>query len=407
MALICRDRPTFGFEEYLILFNQLIEDENKIEKFENEFAGYVGARHALTFSSARIGLYCIYKSLGIRNKEIIVPAYICVPVPDSVIWSENIPKFVDINLNTYNINESLIEKNINENTGAIVCAHLYGLPCNMDTMLELRERYGIPIIEDSAIALGAKYNGRKVGSIGDAAIFSLERSKIITSYKGGIVTTNSEELYQELYKMREEFKNRHLGFVNILRALAYHIVTQKSIWGKLYPLWRMQSKGPSSMMGRSEEELPEKYLVKYTPIQATLARKQLKKVEELLKRRRENAEFLTRNLSNIEAISIPCESERTKHVYGRYTIRIDTNKVGRDRMEIHDKLRKKGVDTGLLYTYVCPLTDFYKKKFNLPAELFPNSIKASNTILNLPVYPSLNKDDLLKIVNTILEVVRA
>jgi len=121
--MIPRLKPYFGIEELRSIFKK---EENAVEKFEQEFARTFNAKYALSFRYGRSGLYALLKSLNIKNKEIIMPAYTCVVVAHAIVLSGNVPRFVDISLKDYNMNLEMIEKSINKNTGAILATHLFG-----------------------------------------------------------------------------------------------------------------------------------------------------------------------------------------------------------------------------------------------------------------------------------------
>ncbi|MDI6902779.1 MAG: DegT/DnrJ/EryC1/StrS family aminotransferase [Methanocellales archaeon] len=398
LKLICRDRPTIGLTEFLSIFD-IYSGNEEIRKLEEKFAKYIGTDYAVTFSTGRIALYCLYKSLA-KGKEIIVPAFGCMPIVDSVVWSGNQPRFADIDIDTYNINIDSVRNEINEKTAIISPVHLFGLPADLDSLLELKEKYDLLLIEDAAMAPGAEYKGRKVGSFGDAAVFSFERSKLLTSYQGGIVTTSSEKIYGALQSSKSEFKNKFLnGHKNILKLYFYHVVSNPYVWRILYNFWRRRHPEETENIGVAEQPLPKKYLIDYAPIQANVALKQLKKLDLFIKKRRKNARYLTKKLEGVEGLALPEEPDYAKHIYARYVVRVKED-FGIDRMQLKEELLKRGVDAGLWYIYSLPYTDPY----NRVGDSCQNALISSQQTLTLPNYPSLNDEEVKHIAESVLEI---
>ena len=177
--LIPRDRPSVESREFFSIVDMLKND--RVREFEYKFSKFLGADFSVAFPSGRIAMWALYKSMGIENAEIITPAFGCIPVADSIAWSGNTPKFVDIDLQTYNIDATKIEENISERTKAIQAVHLFGLPADMDGILAAAKKHSIPVVEDAAMAYGAEYKGKKAGLLGEAAMFSFEKSVFYTA----------------------------------------------------------------------------------------------------------------------------------------------------------------------------------------------------------------------------------
>ncbi len=399
LKLICRDSPTLDLEEYLAIFNILAGDE-EIAKLEEAFAKYIHTDHAVAFPSGRTAQYAIYRSLAER-REIIVPALGCIPLADSVTWSGNRTRFADIHLDTYNINVENVKKLINEKTVAIAPVHLYGLPADLDPLLELKDKHNLALVEDAAMAPGAEYKGRKVGSIGDAAIFSFDRSKVLTSYKGGIATTNSEKIYKNLLATRAEFKKKLFsGRAHLLRLYFYKFVTNPYIWNVLFRLWSATHEEGTANLGTAEQPMPEYQRILHSGIQANVALKQLRKIERFIARRREIAHYYTKNLEGIKGLALPIEPDYAKHIFARYIVRVDGFKMTREAFR--QELIKRGVDPGLWYSYSLPYTDFYKE-IN---DICPVALRTTKETLTLPNHPSMSDSEMRHVVESVLDICR-
>ncbi len=199
----------------------------EISELENKFKEYFNAKYAISFSSGRVGLSAILKSLisqysNIQYPEIILQAYTTIALPLAIQKAGFRPVYVDIKEDTYNIDPDKIEAKITPNTKAIIVQHTFGIPAEMDKISETCKRHNLFLIEDCAHSLGAEFGNKKVGAFGDAAFFSFGRDKIISSTSGGMAITNDDELAEKI----RDFQNS-LGFPPrkwIFQQLAHPLV---------------------------------------------------------------------------------------------------------------------------------------------------------------------------------------
>lgn len=170
-----------------------------VTEFEEKFAEFCGTKYALSCSNGTVSLHLILVALGIKpGDEVIMPTLTYIATANSVRYCGATPVFVDSEEGTFNMDPAKIEEKITSRTKAIMPVHLYGLSADMAPIMEISEKYNIPVIEDAAEAHGAEYNGKKVGGFGLAASFSFFGNKVITSGEGGMVVTNDEELYKRM-----------------------------------------------------------------------------------------------------------------------------------------------------------------------------------------------------------------
>ena len=176
-----------------------------VKEFEQAFAKRVGRRFAIAVNSGTSALFLSLKGLGIKSgDEVIVPDFAFIAVPNAVSHTGAIPKLTDVEPFTYNLNANKIV--ITPKTKAIIVVHTYGHPANWDKIREKAYLYNIPIIEDAAEALGATYNGRPIGSLGMVSCFSFFANKTMTTGEGGMVVTDNEELYREMYLLKDQYR---------------------------------------------------------------------------------------------------------------------------------------------------------------------------------------------------------
>lgn len=186
---------------------------NKVREFEGKFANYLKVNHAIAVANGTVALDIIMacNSRRFKNREVIVTSRTFVASVSSIIMAGGYPVFVDVNKDTGNITPEAIKAAITEKTGAIMCVHLAGMPCDMDPIMELANQHGLFVIEDCAQAHGASYNGRKIGSIGHAAAWSFCQDKIMTTGgEGGMITTNNDDMYEAMWSYKDHGKNRSI-----------------------------------------------------------------------------------------------------------------------------------------------------------------------------------------------------
>jgi len=314
-----------------------------------EFASYIGVKHAIAVSSGTTALCAALKAVINKGDVVVTTPFTFIASSNSIMYAGGKPSFVDIEPKTFNLDAKRVD-----GAKTILPVHLFGYPCEMDELLEMAHKNGGVVIEDGCQSHGAEYKGKKVGGIGDAGCFSFYPSKNMTSGEGGMITTNDDEIAEfcRLYinqGQRETYNYQQEGFN-----------------------YRM------------------------TDICAAIAVPQLRKLENSIKKRRENAKFLNQELDGIDGVHTPFEAKHVKHAYNQYTLRVKK----RDRFA--ELLRKKGVDCRVYYPQ--PVTNSaYYKKIGYGNAKYPQTEMACSEVLSIPVHPSLTVDDL----NTIADAVKS
>ena len=203
-----------------------------IEEFQKQFAAFCGSKYALACSNGTVTLHLIVKALGIGpGDEVIMPALTYVATANAVAECGATPVFVDSDPETWNIDADAVERAITEHTKAIIPVHLYGLSCDMTRLMAISKKYGIPVIEDAAEAHGAKWDGKRVGSIGKAGSFSFFGNKIITSGEGGMIVTDDEALYEKMKLHRTQGVDPHRRYWHLVRAYNYRMTNMQAAVG--------------------------------------------------------------------------------------------------------------------------------------------------------------------------------
>jgi len=348
-------KPLLGEEEIIavkeVIESGIIASGPKTQEFEERFADFVGTKYAVATTSGTTALHLALLSMKIqKGDEVIVPSFSFIATANSVLFCNARPVFCDINFKTFNVDYEKIEGLISEKTKAIMPVHLYGQPADMDPLHEIAEKHGLKIIGDAAQAHGSEYKGKKVGSFGKVECFSFYPTKNMTTGEGGILTTNSSEIAEKAYSIRNHGR-------------------QKTKWGYEH-----------GILG---------YNYRMTDLAATIGLVQLKHLPDFNKKRIDNAKFLNENLKNVE---IPYVIKNVKHVYHQYTIKC------KKRKGLIENLKKNEIGFGVYYPK--PL-QYYGHLKEFGHSDLKNSENCSELVLSLPVHPALDTQDLEKIVNAI------
>jgi dTDP-4-amino-4,6-dideoxygalactose transaminase len=337
--------------------------------FENDFKEAVGAQHAIALNSCTAGLHAALCALGVGpGDEVITTAYTFVATTHVITWMGARPVLVDIDPDTLNLNPDLIEEAITPRTKVIMPVHFAGLPCEMDRISKIASRHGLHLIEDAAQAAGAQYNGAKIGSSGEIAVFSLYATKNVTSGEGGMLTTNSESLAQAI---------RRLSFFGITKEI-----------------WERNGKPRAWQYDICSQGF--KYNI--SDVLAALGRQQLKRLDEFNGRRRHLAHRLIDRLKQIDAIRLPREYENVKRNWHLFPIHVREGTERRD--QLIDFLRERMIGTGVHYIPIHLFT-FYQEQYGYKPGDFPVAEETYATEVSLPLYPALSDDAVERIIESV------
>lgn len=265
-----------------------------VKKFETEFAKYLGVKHAVTVNSGTSALHVGLMSLGLKpGDEVILPASTIAACYFAIWYWGGVAVPVDVELDTYNIDPTLIEAAITSRTKAIMVVHLYGRPANMQAIQKIARKHKLIILEDAAEAHGAQIGVRKVGGIGTVGCFSFYANKLVTTGEGGAVVTNSDKIAAKVRKLRS--MSRYKSFRFIHEALGYSL--------------------------------------NMSNLQAAVGLAQLESVEDYISQKIAMAGFYNQELAGIPGLVLPGDYTAGRQVYWMYAVRIETKKFGCSRDE--------------------------------------------------------------------------
>lgn len=330
----------------------------KVETFESEIAAYCEAKFAIGVASGTDALQLALLACDIKpGDEVITTPFTFIATAEAITQCGAVPVFVDIDPKTYNINPAKIELKITEKTRAVLPVHLYGQPADMNAILELARKYNLKVIEDCAQALGAKHKGNKVGSLGDAGCLSFFPSKVLGAYgDGGMVVTSNPEIAEKVMMLR----NHGCG------QKYYHLVP--------------------GFNSRLDE------------LQAAILRVKLRHLDDWIELRRQKAAAYSQLLAQIAGIQPPYVSPDSYHIFNYYTIRLENGKLNRDKLR--EYLNAKGIATAIYYPLSLHLQQVHKP-LGYKLGDFPESEKAQEEALSLPIYPELGDDKIEEIAKAI------
>ena len=333
-----------------------------VEAFENAVAKYCKAKYAVAFSSATSALYCAYKAVGIGvGDEVITTPLTFAATSNMVYFCGGVPVFADIEKESLNINPAQIIKKITPKTKAIATVDFGGNPCDYGRILKIAKDNKLAVIEDASHALGAKWDGKMVGSFADMTVLSFHPVKLIATGEGGMVLTNSAEFYEKLKTLR-----------------SHGMVKKPDMGGWYY-------------------EIPEpSFNFRITDIQSALGLSQFKKLGKFIKRRREIVTRYQKAFAGMENLIVPKESLGSFSAWHIFPVQIK----GGDRRDFFDYLHKNGIGAQVHYIPL-NLQPFFQKQYGYKAGDFPVAEEYYKNVVTLPLFPKMTAAQINKVIKVV------
>lgn len=374
-AFLPFSQPMFGEEEIAEVADSMrsgwLTRGPKTQKFEDMFRAYVGANAAIGVNSATSGLHLACVSLGIgEGDEVITTPITYCATPNEIEHAGATPVFVDVDAETFLINPANIEAAITPRTKAIMPVHVYGQSCDMDAIMHIARRHNLKVIEDAAHAIETKWKDQKVGTIGDATVFSFYPTKNISTGEGGMITTMDVELGEYMKRM--------------------------SMHGNSKDAWKRY--GSTGFAHYSLVERGFKYHM--FDLIAAIGIAQFPKLEQWHAKRKtlwDRYDALLAELTGVRSIPDVMPGRHALHLY---VIEVDPKRVAVSRDAIMDYLQAHNIGVGIHY-YGMHLQPYYRERYGLTPEMFPNATRASENMLSLPLYPKMELQDVEAVVATL------
>lgn len=361
-------KPIVGKEEIEavreVLESGMLAEGQVSRELEQDFASYVGAKHASVATNGTAALITALEAMDIQpGDEVITTPFTFIASANSIALVGGVPVFVDIDPRTYNIDPTLIEDAITERTKAIMPVHIFGMPCDMKRILAIAEDYDLMVIEDACQAHGATIDGKQVGSFGDISAFSFYATKNMMTGEGGMIVTDNEELMDKVLMIKNHGRGREGGYSHYRIGYNHRMMDLVSAIGK----------------------------------------EQLKRLPGILKSRRKNAKLYDNLFSRFDDIRPQEGSESSDSAYHVYAPRLKSDKIKRD--EMISNLKAEGVGSRSVYALPCHLQRTYQNidewrwaEFvdypNYESLNLPHSVAVGKDHFEVPVHPGVKESDI-------------
>lgn len=358
--------PSMGTEEWEACRQPIesgwITQGPKVKEFETAFANRHQVKHAFAVSNCTTALHLALIACGVKEgDEVLVPAFTWVSTANAVKYCNATPVFVDIDINTFNIDIDKIAGKITNRTKAIIPVHLFGLCADVNA---IKEKYPqLKIVEDGACAAGSALHGKPAGGLGDVGCFSFHPRKSVTTGEGGMLTTNDDAIATHLDRLRNHG-------ASISEEQRHH--------------------GPKPYILSAFEMVGYNY--RMTDIQGAIGVVQLKKLDKFIDERQQWAEYYAENLKDLPWLKTPVVPEGYKHGWQSYVTYIDESKAPMKRNDIMEYLQQNGISTRP-GTHAVHMLDVYAKMYDIKPMSFPGAYNADQFSMSIPMHNKMVKED--------------
>lgn len=344
----------------------------EIDEFEKRIAEFVGTNYCVSFNSGTSALHAVLLAYGLTSGEIIVPSFTFISTANAVRLAGATPIFAESESESYGLDAEDVERKITKYTRAIIPIHYGGLVSrDIIKLKKLAKENNIFLLEDAAESLGSSLRNINVGTFGDAAMFSFCQNKVITMGEGGVIVTNSEEIYHKL---------------RLIRSHGRYECTTGDYFSTTAQLDYIQ-------IG---------YNFRLPTMSAALGISQLNKIQKAITMRRRHATYINKELSQFFQLRLPLAFRNSYHVYQMYTIQLQSQS---DRDALQHHLTHQGIMSKVYFDPV-HLTTFYRKSYGYKEGDLPQTEIFSKKVLTLPMFPSLTRKEVNFIIESISTFLR-
>jgi perosamine synthetase len=349
----------------------------KTFEFEQQFASYVGAKHAVGVSSCTAALHLALDAIGLKQgDEVLVPTTTFTATAEVVAYFKAKPVLVDVDAESLCMDPVDAERRITAYTRAVIPVHYGGQPCDMDAIKDVAKRHGLRVIEDAAHSLPASYHGVRVGSISELTAFSFYATKTLTTGEGGMVTTDSDDLAARIRMMR-------------LHGIGRDAWKRYSAEGSWY-----------------YEVLDSGFKYNLTDIQSAIGIVQLAKCDSMNTARGKIAARYSKEFARERALQIPTVADDRTSAWHLYVLRLNLEEISITRSEMIEKLKARGIGTSVHFIPL-HLHPYYRKTYGYRAEDFPVASKQYERYLSLPIFPGMTSSQADYVIESVLEIIKA
>jgi perosamine synthetase len=374
-----------------------------VKEYQQQFARFLGAEQAFAFWKGRVGLYALLRALDVgAGDEVILPGYTCVMNVNPIKYVGAKPVYVDIEPDTFNMNVNLLEEKITNKTKIIIAQHTYGYPCEMDTIMKIAKSSGISVIEDCCLALGSKYKGRLVGTLGRAGYFSSQWNKPYTTGLGGMAITNDHQLAERIESLSANEmcppSSREV-FMLQMQLMFYRLFIYPRTTALAQSLFRyLTKKGAvvgSSSTSEFEPERADDFFKGISKMQARSGIRQLDKIEQNIAHRHKMAQMYDELFAAKGWKSGKDSRDWVETVLVRYPVRIT------EKDKALAQAAKAGIELGSWFESPLHPIETPLASYDYELGMCPEAEKAAHETVNLPLHPRVNEKTAVKTVESI------
>jgi perosamine synthetase len=348
-----------------ILRSGMLVQGEFVKKFELQLSQYIGCKNVVAVNSGtaalQLGLHSAASSKQAK-KEVITSPLSFAATANAAIANGLTPVFADVDPETFNIDPSNVEEKINAKTVAIEPVDVYGLPADLKKLGQIAKKNDLRIVEDAAEAIGASFEGKKIGNISDLSCFSTYATKNLHTGEGGFITTNNDSLAEEIRMERNQ--------------------------GQI-------SRYNQKMMG---------YNFRMLEICAAIGLEQMKHLDNLNEKRRLNAATLSEGLEEVECLSFQRVDDASSHAWYMFAVILNEKQAGISRDKLVQKLRDEGIEADVSWPTPIHLQPYYRQTFGFKEGDYPMAEMICKTVFQLPIQPFLTEEEVHRVVSTLKNI---
>jgi len=347
----------------------------RTQQFEDMLTAYHGGRRALCLSSATAGLHLALLALGLKEgDEVITTPLTFVATLNTIVLAGGTPVLADIDPATLNMDIARLEAAITPRTRVLMPVHFTGLPVDLDPLYALAQKHGLRVVEDCAHAIGAAYQGRRIGAFGDIQVMSFHPNKNMTTGEGGAVITQDAAVIQAIERLR------------------FHGIDRNAF-----------NRFAKSGSQQYDVALPG-FKYNMMDMQAALGIHQLPELDGFIDKRTALVENYRKALAGWPEFQLPsAPAYPHRHAWHLFTPRLRDNQAGLDRDGFIQAMKERNIGIGLHYQS-CHVFSWYKERFGWRPEDFPNALDAGNRIMSLPLFPTMTQGEQERVISAMREV---
>ena len=356
----------------------------KVREFEDKWSAFTGAKHSIAVTSCTTGLHLSLAALGLQpGDEVIVPAFTWIATANVVEHLGAKVVFCDVDLETFNLDIAKLESLLTSKTKAVLPVHLFGMAADMQAINAFAKANKLWVVEDAACGFGSRYHGQHVGTLGDTGVFSLQPRKAITTGEGGMITTQDDELAAKLRRLRD------------------HGAAMTDLQRHLGPRPYLLADHPDAG-----------YNQRMTDLQAALGSAQMDRASDIIRERQRLAQRYDEAFTSLAWLRTPVHCTGYEHGYQSYPCLFQPENVKSDavsrinerRNAWMDKLQKVGISTRPA-THAVHMLTFYREKYKLNPQDFPNAYAANDCSISLPLFHGMTVEEQDYVIEQVLKSV--